>query len=331
MGLAEDRGWVETDLDGAMGKLIYSEEHGFGILEATAVRFFKDGQSLPDIRWINLSVRSERRFENRRTDLGRACKLITSRLTTFAQLASATCIRIDRRSGSAREVAQAQDGVEMDCALNYYGRTPETFTVRSEEECKKLRFRLVGQVLPKPRVQDIREGGRYFYRKPGENLQMWMDVRVTKVYDFPTTDRICDVLAQDGQTYSIDRSVIFLLTLPLSGLDGYQDTPDAGEAAGIDRGVREADLQPHAVREGQTANICWQPIAGAASFRVTLYRRVDVQWPGFVPLYHLADYETDRDTHFLSVSGLVGPGLLYRVTALDRTGNELACSRGRDL
>ena len=75
-------------------------------------------------------------------------------------------------------------------------------------------------------------------------------------------------------------------------------------------------------------NICWLEVKGAASYRVTLFRRVTEPSP---VLYRLASYDTDRDTCYLSLSGLIGSGLLYRVSALDRAGEEIARTRGISL
>ena len=324
-----------------MGEQIYSEEYGFGVLEATAVRFFKDGQPLPDIRWVSFKVRQESEFVDCHTSLKGVCMKINQGSTSFVLLASAKCFCTDRRT--RQEVMRAQNGIEMDCMLSYYGRTPETFTVRSEEECKKLRFRLVGESLPSTCIQDICEGGRYFYNDTRPDGDVWLDARVTKVYDYPVTERICDVLAQDGQTIPITQSNFPQLTVPLPGQEGQREETrleemdreeeflekNDREEELLEKNVREEELLPYAEREGQTVNICWLEVKGAASYRVTLYRRVERL--GYAPLYHLAEYETDRGTHFLSVTGLIGSGLLFRVSALDRAGEEIAHSRGISL
>ena len=226
------------------------------------------------------------------------------------------------------------DSAELTCALRIHEDIYRVFAVRTEEECQSLRFRLVGKPLPNPRVQDIRVGGRYYYLDKRANGDVWLDVRVMTILDSQLTGRIfSEMLAQDGETIPITKMNFSRLTVTLSGLEAqpeetWREETDREEEL-LEKSVREEELLPYAEREGQTVNICWLEVKGAASYRVTLYRRVERR--GYAPLYHLAEYETDRGTHFLSVTGLIGSGLLFRVSALDRAGKEIAHSRGISL
>lgn len=163
---------------------------------------------------------------------------------------------------------------------------------------------------------------------------------VTRLYDFPNTAEICDVMLSGGRTVTLrEKEVQRLRVLPsdLSGGKGLlasalrlvSGAAKESVADSLEKGTRELELQPYAERDGHSAVICWLALQGAASYQVTLFRRVEK--PGYAPLYHLADYELDRGTHFLSLSGLVGTGYLFRLTALDRAGKELARTRGINL
>ena len=320
MGIAKDRDWKEGSLDGAMGKWVHCVDC-FGVLKAWDVRFLKDGEPLA---WKYFGPQGTSGLLQKPALLD----AVSGGRLSYLQLTQGTLLGADRRP-------LACGTVELNCALDIYANTYKTFTVKGLGDFYGLRFLLVGEALPSPHIQDIREGGRYYYddRRPDEDV--WLDVRVTKVYDYPSEDRICDVLAQDGQTIAITLSNLSLLTCTYPDAEGIQIVPAAG-ADGFGReeeelqkeGVRATELLPHADREGQTVNICWLKVKGAASYRVTLFRCVTEPFP---VLYRLASYDTDRDTCFLSLSGLIGSGLLFRVSALDRAGEEIARTRGISL
>lgn len=122
----------------------------------------------------------------------------------------------------------------------------------------------------------------------------------------------------------------------------------------LNESLEEGRLEPTLVWQGNLFNLYWKEVPQAASYRVTLYRAIYAAsveeilgGKSYSPmyaaqaaklsaltrgervlLYRLADYETDRGTHFLSVGGLVGENFIFRVTALDREGRAVAYSRG---
>ena len=81
-------------------------------------------------------------------------------------------------------------------------------------------------------------------------------------------------------------------------------------------------LKVVACREGQTFNVYWLEIEHAARYTVAVYKCVEGRW------YTLTTVEIERDTHYLSLGGLVGEGYVFRVTAEDRSGAVLASADG---
>ena len=227
MGIAMDRGWKETDLTGAMGKWVYSEDCGFGVLQAKNVRFLKDGEPLA---WKDFSPPGSSGLLHKNTLMDP----VYGGRVTYLQLTQGTLYGADRRP-------LVYESVELTCVLAIYENTYKTFTVKSLGDFYGLRFLLVGKALPSLRAQDIRMGGRYYYNDARPNEDVWLDVRVTKVYGYPPKDRICDVLAQDGQTIAITRSNLSLLTHTYSDMEG-----SAMRIAAVASGALPARAHPDA-------------------------------------------------------------------------------------
>lgn len=82
-------------------------------------------------------------------------------------------------------------------------------------------------------------------------------------------------------------------------------------------------MQPYAEWEGQTVNIYWREVEEAAEYKVTVFRIVDG-----ANIYKLKDYYVERVEHFLAITGLVGCGYAFKVSALNRAGKEIVVAKG---
>ena len=143
-------------------------------------------------------------------------------------------------------------------------------------------------------------------------------VKVSKVYTFPNENSIvCDVVDSNGKTIKIDYKNAFLFYLPYSKIED--------EFAPLNHSVNELALSPYVTGSNGTFNIHWQPISEAARYIVTTYRLVNR--PGRNRVYHMSDYEIDRNAHFIALTDLIGDGIVFKVKAEDRTGKVIAESR----
>jgi hypothetical protein len=86
--------------------------------------------------------------------------------------------------------------------------------------------------------------------------------------------------------------------------------------------INSGSLMTYVCREDQTFNVYWKAVEEAASYTVEVYRYVDQQhtW------YHLTTIEVSRRDHYVSLSGLVGDGYAFCVTAENRNGEIVARS-----
>ena len=86
--------------------------------------------------------------------------------------------------------------------------------------------------------------------------------------------------------------------------------------------VNSGKLMAYVCREDQTFNVYWKEIEEAAAYTVEVYRYVDLQhtW------YHLTTMEVGRRDHYVSLSGLIGDGYAFCVTAENRNGEVVARS-----
>lgn len=71
-------------------------------------------------------------------------------------------------------------------------------------------------------------------------------------------------------------------------------------------------------RDESIFNVYWNGVDEAALYTVEVYK-----WHGD-KIYHLKDYNAGRNEGFVSISGLVGHGYLFRVIAESRDGKILA-------
>ncbi len=86
--------------------------------------------------------------------------------------------------------------------------------------------------------------------------------------------------------------------------------------------INSGKLMAYVCREDQTFNVYWKAVEEAASYTVEVYRYVDLQqtW------YHLTTIEVSRRDRYVSLSGFVGDGYAFCVTAENRNGEIIARS-----
>lgn len=143
-------------------------------------------------------------------------------------------------------------------------------------------------------------------------------VTVTNVYTFPNKDNlICDVVNSDGETIQIDLKNDSLFYLPYSNLED--------EFTSLNYSINELELSPYVTNSGNIFNVHWQPINEAARYIVTAYLILHVS--GRKSVYHMCDYDVDRNTHFISLSNIVSSYVVFKVKAEDRTGKVVTESR----
>lgn len=143
-------------------------------------------------------------------------------------------------------------------------------------------------------------------------------VTVTNVYTFPNKDNlIYDVVNSDGETIQIDLKNDSLFYLPYSNLED--------EFASLNYSINELELSPYVTNSGNIFNVHWQPINDAARYIVTAYLILHVS--GRKNVYHMCDYDVDRNTHFISLPNIVSSSVVFKVKAEDRAGKVIAESR----
>lgn len=166
-----------------------------------------------------------------------------------------------------------------------------------------------------PKLSNLKIGDKYYYQPNNCSCE------VTKIYDYPNKDCLLfDVkLVPSGlETITIKEAkrVYILPYLEKNELDCFNESLD------------ELHLQPYVTRDNNSKiyNVIWQPIDSAARYIVSLYKTVELSYKE--KIYHLKDYEVDRADNFISIDGLVGDNFVFVVKAEDRSGKEIARSRG---
>jgi hypothetical protein len=86
--------------------------------------------------------------------------------------------------------------------------------------------------------------------------------------------------------------------------------------------VKSERLDAFVCREGQTFNVYWLGVGEAVRYSVEVFKCIYDKW------YPLTIVQTERHTHYVSLSGLVGEGFVFRVSAEDRNGEMLSRTDG---
>lgn len=167
--------------------------------------------------------------------------------------------------------------------------------------------------LRRPIFTEIKVDDLYYYVSSGL-------VKVVKVYEYPNKrDFICDIETKSGG----------ILTISTSSFENFCYLPYENIQSKfiiLDKCNNETSLMPYVTLEGQTYNVYWKEIENAENYIVSLYKIIDVNKTK--DLYHVNDYILERNEKMLVVSGLVGCGFVFKVSAEDRSGIKIAESRG---
>lgn len=145
-------------------------------------------------------------------------------------------------------------------------------------------------------------------------------VKVTKMYDFPNNkELLCDVVDTDDNKHTIQFTREHkLLELPYLNKKTMLDE--------IDDAKNELLLSPFSSsnKEG-TYNIYWKNVTEACRYMVSIYK---IQGSDRKIIYHIADFDIERNTCYLILTNLIGGNFIFKVIAEDRSGKIIAKSRG---
>ncbi len=144
-------------------------------------------------------------------------------------------------------------------------------------------------------------------------------VKVSKVYNYPNENGlVCDVVDSNDKTIKIDYKNAYLFYLPYSKIED--------EFASLNRSINELALSPYVITSSNgIVNVHWQQVNEAARYIVVAYRILNR--PGRKRVYHMSDYEIERNTHFIALTNLAGDSVVFKVKAEDRSGKVIAESR----
>ena len=172
-----------------------------------------------------------------------------------------------------------------------------------------------------PKLRNLRIGDKY-YNQPNN-----CSCEVTKIYDYPNKDGLLfdikllsNEIAADITVNEADKAENQIFILPY--------TEKAKPSDCFNESLDEIYLQPYVTRDNNSNiyNVIWRPIDNAARYIVSLYKTVELSYKD--KIYHLKDYEVDRTDNFISIEGLAGDNFVFVVKAEDRSGKEIARSRG---
>ncbi len=175
-----------------------------------------------------------------------------------------------------------------------------------------------------PNLKDIKLGDKYYCKANNCSCE------ITKLYEYPNKDGLLfdikllsNETATDSDNFTVNEAnkaekQIFVLP--------YLERTKPSDC--FNESLDEIHLQPYVTRDNnsKTYNVIWQPIDNAARYIVSLYKTVELSYKD--KIYHLKDYEVDRTDNFISIDGLVGDHFVFVVKAEDRSGKEIARSRG---
>lgn len=161
----------------------------------------------------------------------------------------------------------------------------------------------------------LQEGDEVYFINKGK-------VKVSKIYEYPNKDdKVCEVMNSKNEMFCIsfkDQKLFYLpYNQPKTLLDEINDSKNT------------LLLMPYVDKSEAIYNIYWKPIKDAARYIVSLYKQLKIG--NFYITYHLADYDIDRNTHYLALENLIGENYIFKVTAEGRDGGVIAKSRAMEL
>lgn len=172
-----------------------------------------------------------------------------------------------------------------------------------------------------PIPHTIKLNDEYYYINYGR-------VKVTKIFDYPNeSNDFIEVEDLHGNTYKFtDNYDTFLFYLP------YQEFNPRAVLMFLDECKNEISLSPVLYRNNDSYILIWREIPDAANYVVSMYKllahkanpNVDTNYE----IYHLSDFDVDRNTKYFKIDNLVGSDYIFRVRAENRNGEVIAQSRG---
>ena len=160
---------------------------------------------------------------------------------------------------------------------------------------------------------NISEGDELYYAGHGK-------VSVSKVFSYPNKKNyVCEVTDSDGK-YNIGFGSQDLCYLPYINRKTLLDE--------IDDAYDELLLSPYVMVSKECPgvyNVYWKPVKEASRYIVSVYKCIKNDKRN---VYHLADFDIERNTFYLSLDNLIGSGFIFKVMAEDRNGKIIAKSRG---
>ena len=233
-------------------------------------------------------------------------------------------------SKSASSKSEALDVLEIDAVKIYFGylrrsgyyynyNNNDKSLVFSKKEINKLKTMNVyfyeegGDIeLTHVNFGILKEGENVYYPEAGT-------CKVLHIYEPNVSDKLCKLESlYDNKTYEIQGNGYDLYQVPYENRNIFSFLNIADN---------ENLLKPFILGEGQTMNVCWQGVEGASQYCVALYRFY--QSGNTKKVYHLKDFIVDRNTTYLSVTGLVSISkCIVTVSAENREGEMIAKSRG---
>lgn len=174
--------------------------------------------------------------------------------------------------------------------------------------------------LKMPLLQDLSTGDALFCSNKGR-------VKIHKIYQQPNKDNlmlqcVCDYEDCDKEPFDIlvdGTNCEKIYYLP------YDKQP-ISEIERFNVSVNELDLSPYVLKCGQRINVFWHNAYDAAQYVISVYKKFYRNY--IKKIYHLKDYEIDRNDGFISIDGLLGSDYILTIKAESRNGEVVALSRG---
>ena len=331
--------WHKGTLLEALGNTVYSDKFGFHKIYVQSFEIYdekihdwRSSDSLyikeKDGYFINL------KYSNEIKDINQLIKRLFD--LNFFSLKSAELNSYRGYYGIQRqlsmedleEVETSRILLKLRATYDRYGRREShhdfSETYYNREELQKMAYLISNQndsLNIEPNLKDIKLGDKYYCKSNNCSCE------ITKLYGYPNKDGLLfDIKLLSNETATnitvneankVENQIFILPYLEKTKpSDCFNESLD------------EIHLQPYVTRDNNSKiyNVIWQSIDNAARYIISLYKIVELSYKE--KIYHLKDYEVDRTDNFISIDGLVGDNFVFVVKAEDRSGKEIARSRG---
>ena len=204
----------------------------------------------------------------------------------------------------------------MNDTMSHFNNVDLSFECKKIQDIQNIKVKVFKEFnikkLIKPEINKIAIGNEYYLF--GQGI-----VKVKEIFDYPSKKNIfCNVENSESEVFGVDINATNLYYIP------YKPTKDIFTE--IDINNNELLLQPFVARDGNTYNIYWKKIEDAAEYKVHLYKVTN--YLDRKELYHLKDFVIDRNECYLAITNLVGTDYIFKVSAENRNGEQIAMSRG---